>query len=198
MRIAVLDDYQSVALRMSDWSTLRARAELVAFADHQSDEDALAQRLASFDVICVMRERTALTRTLIKRLPKLKLIASTGPINAAIDLQAARDHSIRVVHTGYSPTATVELTWALILASQRHLLREATSFRSGGWQQTVGGDLNGRTLGLLGVGRIGSEVAKVGRAFGMQVLGWSENLTPQRAAAAGAVLGTSCYHAQIS
>ena len=187
MRIAILDDYQSVALKMADWSPLEGKAEISVFSDHVADEDALAERLAPFDIVCVMRERTPLWRSLIERLPKLKLIASTGPINAAIDVKAAEEHGIGIVHTGYASTPTIEMTWALILASQRHLVREAVSFRSGGWQQTIGGDLRGRTLGLLGLGNIGGAVARIGGAFGMEVIAWSQNLTSDKAQAAGAV-----------
>jgi phosphoglycerate dehydrogenase-like enzyme len=180
MRIAILDDYQSVALTMADWSPVQQRAEVTVFSDHLTDEDALAQRLVSFDVLCVMRERTALRRSLIERLPNLKMIASTGPINAAIDAKAAEERGIALAHTGYSSTPTVELTWALILACQRHLLSEAGSLRAGGWQRMVGGDLEGRTLGLLGLGNIGGRVAQIGRAFGMSVIGWSQNLTQEK------------------
>jgi phosphoglycerate dehydrogenase-like enzyme len=187
MHIAILDDYQSVALKMADWSLLRNRADVTVFNDHLADEDALAERLALFDIVCVMRERTALPRGLIGRLPKLKLIASTGAINAAVDVAAAREHGIEVVYTGYSSTPTIEMTWALILASQRHLLLEVSAVRSGRWQQTIGGDLHGRTLGLLGLGNIGSAVARIGVAFGMRVIGWSQNLTPEKAKAVGAV-----------
>ncbi len=179
MRVAILDDYQAVALTMADWSPLRGRAEVSVFTDHLTEEAALAERLALFEVLCVMRERTPLRRSLLERLPKLRLIASTGPVNAVIDVAAAEERGVKVAHTGYSSVPTVEMTWGLILASQRHLVREAASLRSGGWQQTVGGDLQGRTLGLLGLGNIGG-------AFGMEVIGWSQNLTPEKAAAAGA------------
>jgi len=187
MRIAILDDYQSVALTLADWSPLQRRADVCVFSDHITNEAALAERLASFEILCVMRERTALRRSLIEKLPKLKLIASTGPINAAIDVEAATQHGIEVVHTGYSSTPTIEMTWALILASQRHLFQEVSSVRSGGWQRMVGGDLHGRTLGLLGLGNIGGSVARIGVAFGMQVIGWSQNLTTDKAEAVGAV-----------
>jgi phosphoglycerate dehydrogenase-like enzyme len=140
--------------------------------------------LAPFDIVCVMRERTALTRGLIGRLPKLKLIASTSAINAAVNV-AAKEHAIEVVNTGYSSTPTIEMTWALILAGQRHLPLEVSAVRSSGWQQTIGGDLHDRTLGLLGLGNIGSAVARIGVAFGMRVIGWSQNLTPERAEAVG-------------
>ena len=187
MRIAILDDYQSVALTMADWSPLQARAEISVFTDHVADQKVLATRLAPFDILCVMRERTPLRRNLIERLPKLKLIASTGPVNAAIDAAAAAEHGIEIVHTGYSSAPTIEMTWALILASQRHVVREVSSIQSGGWQGTVGGDLHGRTLGLLGLGKIGGAVARIGSAFGMRVIGWSQNLTPEKAGAVGAL-----------
>jgi phosphoglycerate dehydrogenase-like enzyme len=186
MRIAILDDYQSVALEMADWAPLEGRAEVTVFSDHLSDEDALAERLAPFDILCVMRERTPLRRSLIERLPRLKLIASTGPINAAIDTAAAAERGVEIRHTGYASTPTVEMTWALILASQRHLTQETASVRAGGWQRTVGNDLRGRTLGLMGLGNIGGEVARIAGAFGMRVIGWSQNLTPDKAEAVGA------------
>ena len=186
VRIAILDDYQSVALEMADWSPLMSRAKIEVFSDHVSDENVLAERLTPFDVLCVMRERTALRRSLIARLPHLKLIASTGPINAAIDVAAAEERGIKIMHTGYSSTPTIEMTWALILASQRHLAREVSSLQAGGWQRCVGGDLSGRTLGLLGLGNIGGDVAKIGHAFGMTVIGWSQNLTSEKAEAVGA------------
>ncbi|WP_428486347.1 D-2-hydroxyacid dehydrogenase family protein [Rhodopila sp.] len=187
MRIAILDDYQSVALTMADWSPLKERAEIAVFTDHVTDEAVLAERLAPFDILCVMRERTPLRRHLIEQLPNLKLIASTGPVNAALDVAAAEERGIAIMHTGYSSTPTIEMTWALILASQRHLVREVSSVRSGGWQRMVGGDLHGRTLGLLGLGNIGGAVARIGGAFGMRVIGRSKNLTPEKAAAVGAV-----------
>ncbi len=187
MRIAILDDYQSVAMTMADWSPLEGRAEISVFTDHVADEALLARRLAPFDILCVMRERTTLRRQLIEQLPNLKLIASTGPVNAAVNVAAAGEQGIEIVHTGYSSTPTIEMTWALILASRRHLVQEVAAVRSGGWQQKVGGDLHGRTLGLLGLGNIGGAVARIGRAFGMRVIGWSQNLTPEKAEAVGAV-----------
>ena len=187
MRIAILDDYQSVALAMADWSGLQHHAGITVFTDHLADEDRLAERLLPFDVLCVMRERTPLRRALLERLPNLRLIASTGAANAAIDTEAAAERGIDVRHTGYASPATIEMTWALILASRRHLVEEAGSVRVGGWQRTVGGDLHGRTLGLLGLGRIGGAVARIGRAFGMDVIAWSQNLTPEKAEPFGAV-----------
>jgi phosphoglycerate dehydrogenase-like enzyme len=187
-KIAVLDDYQNVALDSADWSAIRERADIAVFQNHLADPDAVVGRLLPFDIVCVMRERTPLPRIVIERLPNLKLIASTGPVNASIDVVAAADHGIAVVHTGYTSDPTIELTWALILASARNIVTESNSVRSGGWQQTVGIDLRGKTLGVLGLGRIGSQVARVGNAFGMHLVAWSQNLTPEAAKAAGATL----------
>src|SRR5260370_1383519 len=131
-----------------------------------------------------MRERTPLSSEIIARLPNLKLIASTGPRNAAIDVSAAAERGIAIAHTGYRSEPTIEFTWALILASVRNLVAESNNFRSGGWQQSIGGDLNGRTLGVLGLGNVGAQVAKIGSAFGMNVITWSQNMTPERAGAA--------------
>ena len=187
VRIAVLDDYQGVALQMADWSFVQARAEIVVFNDHLDDLDALAERLRPFEVVNVMRERTPLPRALLERLPNLRLIASTGPLNASIDVGAARDLNIQITHTGYFSDPTIEFAWALILASARNIVGEANSVRNGGWQRSVGIGLRGKTLGLLGLGNIGSEVARIAQAFGMNVVAWSQNLTVERAAAVGAV-----------
>ena len=186
-RIAVLDDYQNVALSLADWSALNDRATVTVFNDHLADSDAVVERLQPFDVVCVMRERTPMTRAIIERLPKLRLIASSAMRNASIDLKAAEERGVQVVHTGYTSTPTVELTWALILASARNIVAENASLRSGGWQQTVGDDMAGRILGLLGLGNVGGAVAKVGAAFGMKVIAWSQNLTSERAAEGGAI-----------
>jgi phosphoglycerate dehydrogenase-like enzyme len=187
-KIAVLDDYQNVALTSADWAVLRDRAEIEVFQGHLSDPDAVVERLLPFDVVCVMRERTPLPRNIIQRLPNLKLIASTGPGNASIDVAAAGDHGVTVVHTGYRSDPTIEFTWALILAGARNIVTESNSVRAGGWQQTLGTDLGGKTLGILGLGRIGSQVARIGNAFGMKPVAWSQNLTPEAANAAGATL----------
>ena len=187
-KIAVLDDYQNVALDSADWSAIRERADIAVFQNHLADPDAVIGRLLPFDIVCVMRERTPLPRIVIERLPNLKLIASTGPVNAAIDVAAAGDHGIAVVHTGYRSDPTIEFTWALILASARNIVAESNSVRVGGWQQTVGTDLRGKTLGILGLGRIGSQVARIGNAFGMNPVAWSQNLTPEASKAAGATL----------
>jgi len=188
VRIAVLDDYQNVALSLADWSALDERATVTVFNDHLADSDAVVERLQPFDIVCVMRERTPITGAIIERLPKLRLIASTGSRNASIDLKAAEERGVKVVHTGYTSTPTIELTWALILASARNLIAENTSLRGGGWQQSVGDDMDGRTLGLLGLGNVGSAVARIGNAFGMKVIAWSQNLTTERASEVGAAL----------
>src|SRR6202035_4616731 len=185
-RIAVLDDYQYVALSLADWSVLDGRATVTVFNDHLADSDAVVERLQPFDIVCVMRERTPMTRTIIERLPKLRLIASTGNRNASIDLKAANERGVQVVHTGYASTPTIELTWALILGSARNLVAENTSLRGGRWQQSVGDDMAGRTLGVLGLGNVGGAVARIGNAFGMKVIAWSQNLTAERAAEVGA------------
>ena len=187
-KIAVLDDYQNAALESADWSGLSDRAAITVFQDHLDDTDAVIERLLPFDIICVMRERTPLQRNVIVRLPNLKFIASTGPVNASIDVVAAAERGIAVSHTGYRSDPTIDLTWALILASARNIVAESNSLRSGGWQRTVGTELRGKTLGVLGLGRIGSEVARIGRAFGMDLIAWSRNMTPEAAQAAGAVL----------
>ena len=185
VKVAILDDYQNVALQMADWSAVAERADITVFNDHVSDPDRLVARLAPFDIVFVMRERTPLPRNIIERLPKLRMIASTGPFNASVDMAAAEEHGIHVGTTGGTVASTVELTWALILAGARNLVAESLSIRDGGWQTSVGRELAGRTLGILGLGRIGSRVARIGEAFGMTVIAWSENLTPQAAAEAG-------------
>jgi len=188
VKIAILDDYQDVALKMADWSGLADRAQVDVYNDHLADSDAVVKRLHPYDIICVMRERTPLNRGIIERLPNLKLIASSGPRNASIDLDAAAARGIKVVHTGYFGSPTVELTWALILGSARHLTEEAAAVRRGDWQHTIGDDLSGQTLGILGLGNLGSKVAQVALAFGMKVIAWSQNLTTEKAVAAGASL----------
>jgi phosphoglycerate dehydrogenase-like enzyme len=186
--IAVLDDYQNVALSFADWSALDGRATVTVFNDHLADSDAVVERLQPFDIVCVMRERTPMTRTIIERLPKLRMIASTGSQNASIDLKAAEERGVQVVHTGYFSAPTIELTWALILASARNLVAENTSMRGGGWQVSVGDAMAGRTLGVLGLGNVGGAVAQIGKAFGMKVIAWSQNLTAGRAGEVGATL----------
>jgi phosphoglycerate dehydrogenase-like enzyme len=188
LKAVILDDYQNVALKMADWSVLDGRVDITVFNDHLSDAEELIERLMPFDVVCVMRERAPLTREIIERLPNLKMIASTGLENASIDLDAAATYGIEVVHTGYSSTPTIEFTWTLILAMARNIGLENYSLRQGGWQVSVGEELAGKTLGLLGLGRVGSAVGIIGQAFGMNVVAWSQNLTPERALASGVQL----------
>src|SRR5712671_6604798 len=154
IRIAILDDYQNVSLEMADWSPLAGRAVITVFNDHLSNLDKIVERLLPFDVVCVMRERTPLPRSVLERLPRLKLIASTGPRNASIDMRAAKERGIHVTGTGYRSTPTIEMTWALILAGARHIVRESNSVRAGGWQTSVGRELHGRVLGVAGLGNI--------------------------------------------
>lgn len=185
IRVAILDDYQQVARTSADWSAVEARAELTVFHDHLHDHAALVHRLTPFDAICVMRERTPMTAALIAALPRLRLIASTGLANASIDLDAAAAHGVEVAHTGYSSTPTIEFTWSAILGLARDIAGEAASVRTGGWQVGLGSELGGKTLGILGLGRIGSRVARIGQAFGMHVIAWSENLQDETASALG-------------
>jgi phosphoglycerate dehydrogenase-like enzyme len=188
MKVAVLDDYQNVALQLADWSGVRRHAEITVFNDHLADPSAVVERLRPFDAVCVMRERTPLTREILQQLPNLKLIASTGPRNASIETQTAADLGIAVTATGYDSTPTIEFTWSLILASMRGIDREAASLRAGGWQTGLGSNLRGKNLGIVGLGNIGREVARIGLAFGMKVIAWSQNLTEEKASAAGATL----------
>ena len=182
LRIAVLDDYQEVALDYGDWRAL-PDVEVTVFRDHLHGDDELVERLATFDVIVAMRERTPFTRPRLARLPDLRLLVTTGMGNAAIDVAAAREMGVVVSGTGGLLTPTAELTWGLILSLARHIPSEDRDVREGGWQRTVGTDLHGAVLGLVGLGNLGAAVAKVGRAFGMELLAWSENLTDERAAA---------------
>lgn len=192
LRCAVLDDYQSVAATAADWSPVAGDIEVVSFAEHCATEDELAVRLAEFDMVVTLRERVPFPATLIERLPRLRLIVASGMRNTSIDYAAAERHGITVCGTASTATPPVELTWALLLGLARGLVDEANAARNGGpWQSTVGADLHGRTLGILGLGKIGSRVAAVGRAFGMDVVAWSENLTPERAEQAGARLAAS-------
>src|SRR6516162_7651100 len=147
IRIAILDDYLNVALEMADWSPLAGRAEITVFNDHLSNFDDIVERLLPFDVVCIMRERTPLPRSVIERLPRLKLIASTGPRNAAIDGEATAKRGIVVAHTGYNARSTIEMTWALILASVRQVALENAHVRAGRWQRAMGDCLHGKTLG---------------------------------------------------
>ena len=189
-RVAVLDDYQNVARRMADWASLPAGTDVVVFSDHLSDAGAVAARLADFDAVVAMRERTPFPRTLLERLPKLKLLVTTGMRNASIDVAAATERKIVVCGTAGLPYPTAELTWGLILALFRHIPAEDRATREGRWQISCGLGLNGKTLGVVGLGGLGSRVAKIGRAFEMNVIAWSQNLTAARAAEIGATLVT--------
>lgn len=192
LRCAVLDDYQEAAGAIADWSPLADRVEMVTYTDHLSDEDALAARLADFDIVVTLRERVAFPATLLERLPRLRLLVASGMRNTVIDYAAAARAGVTVCGTGSASAPPVEHTWALILGLARGLVQESTGLRAGGpWQQTLGADLYGKRLGLLGLGKIGSRVAQVGLAFGMEVLAWSQNLTKERCEEVGATLAAS-------
>ena len=187
-RVALLDDYQGVALGMADWKSLPTGTEVVVFKDHLADENALAARLADFDIIMALRERTPFPRTLLERLPKLKLLITAGMRNASIDMKAAAERGVLVCGTSGLPYPTAELAWGLILGLARRIPAEDRATREGRWQTSLGLGLNGKTLGVLGLGTLGSRVARVGRALEMKVLAWSQNLTAERAAAEDAML----------
>ncbi len=187
-RVALLDDYQGVALGLADWKSLPEGTDVVAFPDHLDDEGALAARLADFDIVMAMRERTPFTRALLGRLPKLRLLITAGMRNASFDMKAAAERGVIVCGTAGLPYPTAELAWGLILALMRRIPAEDRAVRDGRWQTTVGLGLNGKTLGVLGLGTLGSRAARVGGAFEMQVCAWSANLTAERAAEVGATL----------
>jgi phosphoglycerate dehydrogenase-like enzyme len=190
-KLAILDDYAGVALELADWSGIAARAEITAFDRHLGEEEA-AELLQPFDIVCTIRERMAFPRTLIARLPNLKLITIIGMSLPNLDMQAASDHGVVVAHSNFAApafagiaNATPELAWGLMISTVRHMSLEDRRMREGGWQSTVGVILAGRTLGLLGLGRIGRRMAEYARVFGMEVVAWSQNLTPEAAAAVG-------------
>lgn len=179
MRIVVLDDYQQVAGRFADWSGVDAEVEFISRPI--ADDDDLVQVLAGAEVVVAMRERTAFPAGRLQRLPDLRLLVTTGRVNASIDVQAARALGIVVCGTESTTSATPELTWGLILSVLRSIPAEDAAVRGGGWQSTVGGDLDGHRLGVVGLGRLGTKVARVGAAFGMEVVAWSQNLDAERA-----------------
>jgi phosphoglycerate dehydrogenase-like enzyme len=191
MRVAILDDYQQVALASTDWSAVRALAGIEVFTEHIARTDALVRALDPFDVIVAMRERTYFDAMRLSQLPRLKLLVTTGTMNASIDLKAAAARGVTVCGTGGSATSTAELTWGLILALARHIPFEDQRMRmagqaggaalGGGWQHTIGTGLDGKRLGLVGLGRQGQRVAQIGRTFGMKLLAWSQNLNPAQA-----------------
>ena len=185
--IAILDDYQNVALRMADWSGLQKDHKVVAFNERLPDVDAAAMALAEFDIIGVMRERTPFPRALFERLPKLRLLVTTGKRNASIDLDGAKAHNVMVCNTGGAGRSTAELAIGLMIALARHFREEFAAMRAGGgWQTTLGMDLEGKTLGILGLGNLGAKAGRIGAAIGMKPIAWSENLTAEQAKERGA------------
>lgn len=194
LRCAVLDDFQRAATELADWSPLADEVEVVIHDTHFPDEDALAAALADIDIVVTLRERVPFPESLIARLPRLKLLIASGMRNTVIDYAAAEAHGVTVCGTASSSTPPVELTWALLLGLARGIVTENNALREGGpWQSTVGADLHGSRLGLLGLGKIGSRVAQIGLAFGMEVSAWSQNLTKERADEVGAELAPSLH-----
>ena len=185
MRVAVLDDYQHVATTMADWTKLPKDVTVTCFTDHQPDASALGERLKGYEIVCIMRERTAFTRDVFERLPDLKLLVTTGMRNASVDMLAAADHGVTVCGTAGSSTGTPELAFGLILSLARNIPNENAAMRQGRWQLSIGQGIKGRTLGLLGLGNLGSRVAHYGKAFDMELIAWSQNLTEEAAAAKG-------------
>ena len=190
VRIAVLDDYQGVALKYADWSVLPSDTEIQVFRDHLFDEDAIVERLRDFEIVMAMRERTPFPRSLLERLPKLKLLTTTSMLNRAINVEAGLELGITVCGTGSVPSPTVDLTWGLILALLRYIPQEDRAIRDGRWQISMGIGLQDKVLGVVGLGNLGSKVAIVGKAFGMNVIAWSQNLTAERTAQFGVTLVT--------
>ena len=186
IRIAILDDYQNTARDCADWNAIPGDPEIVAFDQHLAGEDAVAEALADFDILVAMRERTPFPASLFPRLPKLRLLVTTGMRNLAIDMEAARASGVPVCGTALLPYAAFEHAWALILALAKHIPSADRLMRDGGWQAGVSDGLHGKTLGVLGLGKLGAKVARVAHAFDMRVIAWSQNLTHQRAAECGA------------
>ena len=185
LKIAVLDDWQNVASDVVDWSVLGSVGKVSFLHGYPADTSTMAQRLRDFDIICVMRERTLFDAALLSQLPALKLLVTGGMRNAAIDTAAAKRQGVVVCGTESYKHAAPELTWALIMGITRNLVAEANSLRAGNWQVGLGSDLHGKTLGILGLGSIGKWIARYGQAFGMKVIAWSQNLTPEVAAESG-------------
>ncbi|GAB1640708.1 D-2-hydroxyacid dehydrogenase family protein [Krasilnikovia sp. MM14-A1259] len=186
LRCAILDDFQNVATEFADWSVLADEVELVTFSEHFATADDLVAAIGDCDIVVTLRERVAFPAEVLGRLDRLRLLVASGMRNSVIDLAAAAARGVTVCGTASSSTPPVELTWALLLGLARNVVAEHDALRTGGpWQSTVGADLHGRTLGLLGLGKIGSRVAAVGLAFGMDVVAWSQNLTRERADEAG-------------
>jgi len=185
MRVAILDDYLNVALDLGDWSSLQGRADLTVFDAPFADEDDAAAKLADFEIVVGMRERTPFPASLLERLPKLKLLITTGMRNLSFDMDAAKARGITICGTGGAGQPTAELAWAMILGLACHIPAHDNAMKSGKWQTRLNGDLRGKTLGVIGLGKLGSAVATVGKAFGMNVIAWSQNLTDERAAEVG-------------
>ncbi|MDQ0848792.1 phosphoglycerate dehydrogenase-like enzyme [Arthrobacter sp. B3I9] len=184
-RLAILDDYQQVSGDYADWGSLGADVSVTVFSKPFASEADAVQALLAFDVVVAMRERTPFPRAVLAKLPRLKLLVTTGAANSAIDLAAAQDHGVTVCGTAGSPSAAPELTWALLMALARNVTAEENALRAGRWQHTVGFELAGKTLGIVGLGKIGHKVAGYAHAFGMNVLAWSQNLDEATATAAG-------------
>ena len=185
LRIAIIDDYLKAALTSADWSKVKARAAVDVFHDNLKDPAALVERLRPYDALVIMRERTPFPRSLVERLPNLKLLVSTSGRNRSIDLAACAERGVTVCHTEPGPTPTAELTWALILALAKRITEEDRATREGHWGVRPGLGLSGRTLGVVGLGKLGAAVAKVGLLFDMRVIAWSQNLTDARAREVG-------------
>lgn len=186
MRLAILDDIEDVALKLADWGSLGPDIKTDVYRDNLKDPDALAARLSPYDILVIMRERTRFPRSLIEKLPNLKLLVTTGARNLAIDMAACKEKGIVVCGTESSKTAPAELAWALILSVLRRIPQLDRSTRAGCWGDGIGSGLAGKVLGVLGLGKLGTQVARVGLAFGMKVVAWSQNMTPEKAAEAGA------------
>ncbi|MFF2226497.1 D-2-hydroxyacid dehydrogenase family protein [Streptomyces globisporus] len=192
LRCAVIEDFQSVAITVVDWSPVTDDVEIVTFTEHLATVDEAATALDGFDIVVTLRERVPFPAELFDRLPRLRLLVASGMRNSVIDFDAARRHGVEVCGTASSSTPPVELTWALLLGLARGIVPEAGALRTGGpWQSTLGADLHGRRLGLLGLGKIGARVAQVGLAFGMDVVAWSQNLTKERTDEVGVGLAAS-------
>lgn len=187
MRVAILDDYQNIAMSLAEWSRLDGEADITVFNKPIGDEDAVVEALADFDILVCMRERTAFPKTAIDRLPNLKMMITTGMRNRSIDETALRARDIPLCGTNAPGTggATAELTWALITALFKNIPADDRSMRAGEWQPNLGSSMAGKTLGLLGLGRLGARAARIGLAFDMNVIAWSQNLTDERAAEVG-------------
>lgn len=190
-RCAILDDYQNVALRMADWSKVTGDVDVTVFDQRLGDEAAVARALQGFQIVCIMRERTPFPSSLIGKLPDLKLLVTTGLRNASVDVAAAKERGVTVCGTDGAKHPTAELAIGLMIDLARHISEENARMKAGEpWQATVGADLFGHTLGILGLGNLGQRVAKVGQAFGMKVIAWSQNLTPERSKEYGVTYAT--------